>query len=224
MNPPNPSYDELTGLPGKEIFAKELKLALMAAAESPHPLSIGLMDIDRFMGINEQHGHALGDQVIATVAKTMQEIAGEDAEVFRYGGDEFAILFRNTAREQAFLALERIRTTVKGRESYGEGKDAAKITVNLSGGVASYPVDGDAEDELLRKASQALYRAKGGGQSRILLAYDERMIPKTTHYTETQLERLSQLAEELEVTEARLLREALDDLINKYKVNKIVPA
>ena len=67
----------------------------------------------------------------------------------------------------------------------------------------------------------ALYRAKLAGSNQVLLAFDERMVPKTTHYTETQLERLSNLAEELEVKEARLLREALDDIIKKYKLTEI---
>jgi len=88
-------------------------------------------------------------------------------------------------------------------------------------GIASCPVDGNAADELLRKADQALYRAKLAGSNQVLLAQDERMVPKTTHYTETQLERLSNLAEEMEVKEARLLREALDDIIKKYKLTGI---
>jgi hypothetical protein len=74
---------------------------------------------------------------------------------------------------------------------------------------------------LLRKADQALYRVKDTGRNKIRLAYEERMVPKTTHYTQTQLERLSKLASERGVGEADLLREALDNLLTKYGVNDI---
>ena len=91
----------------------------------------------------------------------------------------------------------------------------------ISSGVASFPMDGRTENELFRKADHALYRAKAGGRNQIRLAYEERMVPKTTHYTQTQLERLSKLAEERGVNEADLLREAMDDFLTKYGVNDI---
>ena len=69
------------------------------------------------------------------------------------------------------------------------GADRVIAGMSISGGVASFPVDGRSEVELLRKADQALYRAKVAGRGRIRLAYEERMVPKTTHYTQTQLER-----------------------------------
>jgi predicted DNA-binding protein len=70
-------------------------------------------------------------------------------------------------------------------------------------------------------ADQALYRAKSTGRNTIRLAYEEKMAPKTSHFTLTQLERLSNLAKKEGVGEAVLLREALDDLLIKYEVNKI---
>ena len=82
-------------------------------------------------------------------------------------------------------------------------------------------MDGRTENELFRKADHALYRAKASGRKQIRLAYEERMVPKTTHYTQTQLERLSKLAEERGVNEADLLREAMDDFLTKYGVNDI---
>ncbi len=82
-------------------------------------------------------------------------------------------------------------------------------------------MDGRTENELFRKADHALYRAKANGRKQIRLAYEERMVPKTTHYTQTQLERLSKLAEERGVNEADLLREAMDDFLTKYGVNDI---
>ena len=109
--------------------------------------------------------------------------------------------------------MEKIRSQIEQTNAYGK----VQVNVTISTGIASYPIDAAERDELLRKTDQAMYRAKNTGANQILLAYDEKMIPKTNHYTETQLERLSILAKKLEVTEARLLREGLDDLINKYK-------
>jgi hypothetical protein len=77
------------------------------------------------------------------------------------------------------------------------------------------------KSELLRKADQALYRAKMAGGGKIRLASDEKMVPKTSHYTQTQLERLTKLAAERQVGEAELLREAMDDLLAKYGVTEI---
>jgi predicted signal transduction protein with EAL and GGDEF domain len=93
--------------------------------------------------------------------------------------------------------------------------------VPICGGLASFPIDGRARSELLRKADQALYRAKVDGRNRIRLAYEEKMVPKTTHYTQTQLERLAKLAGEQGAGEAEMLREALDDLLTRYGVNDI---
>lgn len=93
--------------------------------------------------------------------------------------------------------------------------------ISISVGVASFPIDGRSEHELLRKADQALYRAKVAGRNHVRLSYEERMLPMTSHYIQTQLERLSKLSEERSVSEVDQLREAMDDLLTKYGVNGI---
>ena len=153
-------------------------------------------------------------------AQIVQEMAGEDTIASRYGGDEFAFLFPNTEREQAFLRLEQISAAAAQREVMTEKGEPIQ-GIPVSGGVASFPIDGRSENELLRKADQALYRAKVAGRNQVRLSYEERMVPKTSHFTQTQLERLSKLAEEHNVSEADLLREAVDDLLTKYGVNSI---
>ena len=96
-----------------------------------------------------------------------------------------------------------------------------EVVVGVTGGIAAYPIYGNTENEILRKADQALYRAKKAGRNRIRLAYEEKMAPKTSHFSLTQLERLSNLAKEEGVGEAVQLREALDDLLFKYGTNDI---
>ncbi len=130
----------------------------------------------------------------------------------RYGGDEFAIVSSGDEREQAFLKVEQIRQALSQIGLNADNGDAIRGGF-ISDGVAFYPMDGRTENELFKKADQALYRAKTNSRRQIKLAYEERMIPKTTHYTITQLERLSKLAEERSVNEADLLREAMDDFL-----------
>ena len=155
------------------------------------------------------------------LAALIREAAGSDGVPVRYGGDEFAVIFPGVEREQAFLTLEKLRVVAE-QTVFKVGKEGALIEgISISAGIACYPMDGRLKSELMRKSDQALYRAKVTGRSKVRLAYDERMLPKTSHYTQTQLERLSKLAAERQAGEAELLREALDYLLVKYGVNEI---
>jgi len=214
--------DDLTGLYSRRGLLERFSETLAEAKVSNHeaPLSLALLDVDHFFKINEEYGHITGDHVLVAVAEAILANIGSNALVGRYGGDEFVIVFPGEEREQAFLKIEKIRQDLSQRELVAEDKQTIQ-GLHISGGVASFPMDGRTENELFRKADQALYRAKVSGRKQIRLAYEERMVPKTTHYTQTQLERLSKLAEERGVNEADLLREAMDDFLTKYGVNDI---
>ena len=209
--------DPLTALLNRNAFDEEFKIQMQTAVEGNMPISLAFLDIDHFMQINQAFGHVGGDQVLKSISAILKEQAGEYAIKARYGGDEFALIFPNSEREQAFLTMERIRSQVEAQEMFGDLH--ARITI--TGGIAAYPIDGSTESEILRKADQALYRAKKTGRNSIRLAYEEKMAPKTSHFTLTQLERLSSLSKEEGVGEAVLLREALDDLLLKYGTNDI---
>ena len=210
------STDPLTGLLTRKVFEDGFAAALEQAQANQNPLSLAMLDIDNFLQINNQLGHAGGDVVLKAVAEMLRQ-AGNGVLLARYGGDEFAIIFPNTEREQAFLKLERVRAEVEGRSSFSDGEATVNIHLTISAGVAAFPIDGNDMNELMRKADGALFRAKVGGRNKIVLSYEERMAPKTSHFTLTQLERLSALAKEQDVGEAVLLREALDDLLVKYQ-------
>ena len=222
VKPDRQQMDDLTGLFSRKAFLEQFSKTLAQAKASMQetPLSLALMDIDKFKSINDDFGHVTGDHALVAVAQGIQEHAGKEAIVGRYGGDEFVIIFPDEEREQAFLIVERIRQMMNEHElAVPEGSSIQGIPI--SAGLASFPVDGRTENELWRKADHALYRAKTAGRNQVRLAYEERMVPKTTHYTQTQLERLSKLAEERGVNEADLLREAMDDFLTKYGVNDI---
>jgi diguanylate cyclase (GGDEF)-like protein len=223
MNKKESSHiDELTGLLNRKSCLEKFSQTMAAAKASPKesPLSLALLDVDIFSKMNEQYGHLTGDNLLVMVAHAIREYSGKEALCGRYGGDEFVIVFPEVEREQAFLRIEHIRQQLSLQELTAADGEAIH-GIFISGGVASFPMDGRSENELFRKADQALYRAKASGRRQIRLAYEERMVPKTTHYTQTQLERLSKLAEERAVNEADLLREAMDDFLTKYGVNDI---
>ncbi len=218
MNDEKEHMDGLTGLYARRYFEEYFRVSLQNAVKRQEPLSLAFIDIDQFLIVNKSLGHLGGDAVLAEIGLLLKQHMGAGAILGRYGGDELAALLSNTEREQAFLAIERLRLSVENKTEYQFKGAHFSIQVTISAGIASYPIDGQNEVELLRKADQALYRAKEAGRNTIRLAYDERMVPKTTHYTMTQLERLSKLAQEQGCTEAELLREALDDLLKKYGV------
>jgi diguanylate cyclase (GGDEF)-like protein len=221
ITPRKNQTDDLTGLFNRKAFLEEFDDVLARSRSSHAPFSLALLDIDHFMETNDRYGHVGGDEVLVQVAKIISESVS-DGEVLagRYGGDEFVLLFLGAGREQVFLALEGMRARLeKTPFTLSSGQEVPGVPI--CGGLASFPIDGRARSELLRKADQALYRAKVDGRNRIRLAYEEKMVPKTTHYTQTQLERLAKLATEQGAGEAEMLREALDDLLTRYGVNDI---
>ncbi len=205
----------------RAAFFEQFKAVMQNAIRQDRSITLAFLDIDHFKEVNDQFGHPVGDLVIKEVASQVSRVCVSSAILGRYGGDELVLLFPDMEREQAFLILEKIRSAVEHKTVYGEGIERAELKITISGGIASYPIDGRNENELLRKADQAIYRAKDVGRNTIRLAYEERMVPKTTHYTLTQLERLSKLAQGQGNTEAELLREALDNLLIKYGVSEI---
>ena len=213
----NSALDVLTGLANGKGFEETLKAAVLHAQENDHPLSLGFLDIDHFKQLNDSLGHEAGDVLIKAVGDIVQSMAGGKAIVCRYGGDEYTLIFPDMEREQAFLITEGIRGEIERQTSFSDGKKEVTTQLTITGGIAAFPIDAQDENELLRKADQALYRGKVSGRNKIVLAYEEKMAPKTSHYTLTQLERLSELAKEQGVGEAVLLREALDNLLVKYK-------
>ena len=204
--------DKLTGLPGKSSFEHVLFDVFDASEDGP--VTLAIIDVDFFKLINDELGHDVGDAVLMMTAKILSGMPG--AKAVRYGGDEFVVLFPRLEREQAFLRLEKAREAVDAVSEVEVAGRKVPLDVTMSAGVAAYPIDGVNESELMRKADGALYRAKLGGRNKVSLAFEERLVPKTTHFTVTQLERLSELAKDRGVVEAALLREALDDLLVKY--------
>ena len=194
-------------------FEADLNDMLGGEAESSGDvIVIALIDCDEFLRVNQEFGHDVGDRVLIETGRYIRQSVPEEAKVYRIGGDEFGLIFRGEReREEIFLLLNELRLNYAVKTPDGV---AQTITI----GMATAFEDASRCAELIRKADGALYRAKVAGRNRIAMAKEEKMVPKTSHYTRDQLQRLSKLSKREGVGEAILLREALDMLLKKYDI------
>ncbi len=165
-------HDELTQLPSR----RALNEALM---KLPGSYTIAMVDVDHFKKFNDTYGHEAGDQALRLVASRLAYVTG-GGKAYRYGGEEFAVMYPGKTSEEVFVYLDRMRRlieqsvfVVRGKErrksSKGKargGKEVKKEThVTVSIGLASSNGDGIAPAEVMRAADQALYRAKSKGRN-----------------------------------------------------------
>ena len=158
--------DALTGLPNRRAGMTLLEQAWSASRRGDLPLSLMMVDVDRFKAINDGHGHAGGDSALAAVAKTLRAEARKDDWVCRVGGEEFLVICPNTALLEAAKAAERLRHAVRQR-SIAVGNRKIEVTVSI--GLAARGPLTDEIDTLVRDADKALYAAKHAGRNRCCL-------------------------------------------------------
>ena len=199
--------------PDGDQFEKDLTELLSGDAEAGgETIVIALFDLDEFFHINGDFGVETGDRIIIEAGQYIRKSLPVEASVYRMGGDEFGAIYKGELeREDVFLLLNEVRTNYDVRTP-----DGVRQTMTI--GMATAFADANRCAELIRKADSALYRAKVNGRNRVAMAKEEKMIPKTSHYTQDQLQRLSKLAKREGVGEAILLREALDMLLKKYDI------
>ncbi|MCQ2495635.1 MAG: diguanylate cyclase [Lachnospiraceae bacterium] len=201
--------NEVLQYPLIDRFEKDLDAFLNSEAAGS-PIVLALFDIDEFMRVNDNWGMDMGDKIIIESAQYVAGCLPEDTVIYRIGGDEFAIIFNNgMEKEDVFLLMNDIKNGYPIKLP-----DGSPLTI--SAGIATAFEDATRLQELIRKAESALFRAKNNGRNKVGLAREEKMVPKTSHYTSEQLSLLSKLAKREGVGEAILLREALDMLLKKY--------
>jgi diguanylate cyclase (GGDEF)-like protein len=183
------------------------------AALEARPVAVAQLDLDSFQEINDTLGHDAGDSVLRSLERTLCGSLPGDAIVGRLGGDEYAVALPDTSAESALIVMEEIRAHWSGR--YASPEVPRKIGVSV--GIAAKPPHAKTIPDLLRCADEALYRAKREGRSRVAIYVEDKMTLKSNFYPKAQLERLSKLSSATGRTEASLLREALEDLLNTYR-------
>jgi diguanylate cyclase (GGDEF)-like protein len=169
--------DELTSLPSRRALNEQLTWL-------GRRYTVAMVDVDHFKEFNDTYGHDVGDQVLRMVASKLRSVGG-GGKAYRYGGEEFTILFPRKEREEVLASLEELRRTIadyqmrlrsndrpsSSREGkklrYGSGRGNGTVSVTVSIGVAESSADRRRPADVIKAADQALYRAKGGGRNRV---------------------------------------------------------
>ncbi|MGD2217156.1 MAG: GGDEF domain-containing protein [Gemmatimonadales bacterium] len=166
--------DELTGLPSRRALPDAL-------AALRNRFSIAMVDIDHFKKFNDKHGHDVGDQVLRMVAAKLSRVSG-GGRAYRYGGEEFAVVFPGKSRDDVVPDLEELRSTIedaaftvrgrrrrrsKSKNRKRRSPSKKKLTVTVSIGVAERNGNYTTPDKVLKAADKALYKAKRAGRNRV---------------------------------------------------------
>ena len=178
------STDSLTGLPNRTLFEDRLGQLLTFSARQVSQFTVLFVDLDHFKQVNDALGHQAGDQLLKAIALRLQQAVRAQDTVARLGGDEFVLLLPSTGRTDALAIATKIQQclgeplTVGGREGY---QPEASI------GLAVYPEDGQAADELVANADTAMYAAKMNGRHRTV-SYTPTMSQENARAFAVQLE------------------------------------
>lgn len=156
--------DGLTGLYAHRYFQERLVEEIRWSERYSKHLSLLMLDADYFKNYNDALGHPEGDKLLVDIATLLRSYTRESDLVCRYGGDEFALVLRETGKEEAVKIAERIRHAFSLRFN----RENIKITASI--GVAAFPEDAKTKSELIAQADAALYRSKAGGRNKVSVA------------------------------------------------------
>lgn len=157
--------DPLTGLYNRRHFDKCFEREFMRAKRYGNALSIAVIDVDFFKNINDTHGHSFGDFVLREIAYLATSTVRTTDMIFRYGGEEFAIIFTETDRDSAIIPLERLRQIIE-EHNFRFNNNEIKVTISI--GVSS-DTQAETPQQMFDNADRALYKAKEDGRNRIIV-------------------------------------------------------
>ncbi|MCC5074518.1 sensor domain-containing diguanylate cyclase [Xanthomonas campestris] len=160
--------DPLTGLFNRRYLEEALNHELSRCTRRVQPLSVLMLDVDHFKQFNDLHGHSGGDRVLAAIGELLlAQTRGEDI-CCRYGGEELTIILPEVDLATASAMAEKLRAGIDGLQVMADGVSLPKITASF--GVATFPGHAGNAAQLLRKADEALYRAKQAGRNQVVSA------------------------------------------------------
>lgn len=158
-------HDGLTDLLLRRPFVERVEQSLALGRRTNIPVTVALIDLDHFKLVNDQHGHLVGDQVLAVMGQVLRNHTRAEDRCARWGGEEFAVAFVNADPEAARLALDRIQAQFTALRFQGD--DGVAFQVSFSAGLACSLTHGSDLGGLLRVADEHLYAAKEAGRRRI---------------------------------------------------------
>jgi diguanylate cyclase (GGDEF)-like protein len=153
--------DLVTGVHNHRYLQERLRQEVARSARSHNPLAVLMLDLDKFKPVNDRHGHADGDKVLATIAAVINDHVRSTDVVARYGGDEFVVLMPDTPLDHADMVARRVVSGVLQRTH--QMSDGSIVKVGISAGLAVYPTDGRTPAQLLQASDAAMYAAKRTG-------------------------------------------------------------
>ena len=158
--------DELTGLSNRRCFDTTFEKEYLRASRYSNKLTLVMFDIDHFKSVNDTYGHQCGDFILKQVANAALQTFRKTDTVFRYGGEEFAVILTETDIEQSIIPLERFRKTI---ETLGLTYQNQEIQVTVSIGACQFQDEFMTKEIFLQKTDQALYEAKNSGRNKCIL-------------------------------------------------------
>jgi len=163
--------DALTGIANRKLFDMELRRHARDAMEAGENLSLLMIDIDHFKKFNDTYGHQTGDEVLKLLATTMTKaVKGEDIPA-RYGGEEFSVILPSTDLEGAMHVAEHIRERISTKKLVNRATDQNLGRITVSIGASTFEF-GEPLGDLIKRADQALYKAKGNGRNQVVSQTD----------------------------------------------------
>jgi diguanylate cyclase (GGDEF)-like protein len=173
--------DPLTGLYNRRYMQEFLDRELHSARRKRRPLSVMMLDLDRFKRYNDNYGHDAGDKALAAVGETLLRCLRAEDVACRYGGEEFALILPECTLHQATVRAEEIRGRLQDYHAQPDGKPAGQTfdPLSISIGVAAFEETTDRVDLLLKCADDALYEAKRAGGNRVVPARPAVALPET---------------------------------------------
>lgn len=156
-------HDGLTGLPNRTLFLDRLSRTRALAEREERLAALLFIDLDGFKRVNDTFGHSVGDDLLRTIAKRLQEAVRRSDTVARLGGDEFAVILEQIRNE---VSVSAIAETIIDRVHEPVYLDGNEVIVSASIGITIFPLDAKSEKELMIDADRAMYRAKVSGKNR----------------------------------------------------------
>jgi diguanylate cyclase (GGDEF)-like protein len=160
--------DPLTGLHNRNYFHQMVQTFVEKSIREGTPISIFLFDIDNFKHYNDTNGHDAGDRLLIELSQLVSGMTRKNTVFARYGGEEFIAILPVISKENALIYAERVREAISSH-SFPHGEKQPMGCISISGGVASFPFDGDTIDKVIQLADRSLYQAKSQGKNRVIL-------------------------------------------------------